>query len=1496
MRFATLSIYCGVVWSLFISNYLFASILCGSGEESTQVVLACPPAHKINLIMFASYGTPTGSCGSYALSSCNAANSLSFVSGLCLGKFNCTISAGNANFGDPCTGSLKHFNAQVNCASTVPTSQPSRQPTSQPSRQPSAQPSHPSSQPTTQPTSPTSQPSKQPSVQPSARPSSQPSLQPTSQPSAQPSSHPSAQPSRHPSSQPSGQPTMKPSAQPSVQPTSQPTCLPTAQPSCQPSSQPTSHPSSQPSTQPTIHPTIQPSSKPSTQPSCNPTKQPTSQPTRRPSVQPSRQPTSQPSSHPTSQPTIHPTVQPSGHPSEQPTSQPTRQPSSQPSMVPSRRPTSQPTSQPSNQPSGQPTDQPSRLPSNQPTESPTTQPSSFPSSQPTNSPTTIPSDQPTSVPISFPSSQPSNQPTVLPSSLPTSQPSSLPSVQPTIIPTGKPTVQPTHTPSKQPTAVPSIQPSSYPTAQPSDIPTNQPTSQPSSNPTVQPSCFPSTQPSSNPSNQPTSAPTVQPSTIPSSQPSSFPSNQPTNRPTRQPSGNPTIQPTCFPTAQPSNKPSSQPSLFPSSQPTNSPSGQPSVQPSKQPTSFPTQQPSGRPSSQPSTQPTCQPSDQPSSSPSNQPTVIPSDQPTRLPTNQPTSTPTSLPSNQPTSSPSLQPFSSPTSLPSSQPTLIPTAQPFAFPTSAPVATIHQTNGVLFWLGATSGSNNTQNGGNHGTLGTSYLLFGRNFNHQSRFPFRVSLDDSSSREFVAEINPNEGGIQHDITTRSTTIIGDVNGDGFNDLLVGYPLASKCSVYLGNGIDDFSILIANSGESFAIVGDPYDDGGFLGWSSIRIGDLNGDGLDEIVVSAIFANTVYVVYGKRDFPQNLKVSEIQQTDGFKIIGHPDEINFGVSLTLLHDFRKGSRADLAITAQTASGGQNVIYILFGAVVFGSNADLKIEEIIHNPKACFKLIAPPFSYAGFSIAGIGDINSDGYDDLAIGSVPYSRGSFSIQTTYIIYGRSITANGINELQLSMMGPEDGFIITGGGFLVTGVGDVNSDSINDMMITSYYGWNGQSCAYVITSPPNMTYSPSLQPSSQPTARITTVSPSTHMNRTQTVNSSGITQNSSMPTLRPSIIPSVLPNSDPTIEPTRLLIAVGTSHPTQGKPSLSPTITPTSGYHRLRGFPPTNPPSLMPTINTTNYIELDCSGPGDYQGMNETSYKFTISANQGTVNILGNDDGEATNLYVLFCPIHQVTVVIKNFRLSTDIISVTHLSAAGFPYFSVKDIPYSSKSGPLTLLFCENNKLQVQLSTHSVFNLQESNFLFPQATTTKQNTNKKESQVQIGIAIAIVGLFCFILYISRTNKNPEDSPSYFHDKQPKDEDNSMSSNSSLSGLLREWQDFPSEDFSDFESDSLLSTSFTLSTMDASARYDEEEGSESLGSIFLALLNYFSDQEEELLDDDSLDSLDFDLSEEEISAMIDDEWFGGDSIDSLEFDLLDEEISLDIFDMEATEESVNK
>jgi hypothetical protein len=720
----------------------------------------------------------------------------------------------------------------------------------------------------------------------------------------------------------------------------------------------------------------------------------------------------------------------------------------------------------------------------------------------------------------------------------------------------------------------------------------------------------------------------------------------------------------------------------------------------------------------------------------------------------------------------------------------------------------------------------------------------------------------------------------------------------------------------VDDFVTLISTTGESFAIVGDPYDGGGFLGWSSIRIGDLNGDRFDEIVVSAIYANTIYVIYGKREFIQkNVLLNPLlPPSDGFRIIGRPEEINFGVSLTLLHDFRKGSRADLAITAQKLSAGQNIIYVLFGGVLFKkkNQNDIAIQQIVNNSTFCFKIIAPPFSYAGFSLAGIGDINSDGYDDLAIGSVPYSRGAFTTQKTFIIYGRSNNNNNNNnnnnELQLSQIKPEDGFTITGAGFIVTGIGDVNDDSINDMMITSYYDWQGRSCAYLIASPTNMTYSPSLQPSSRPT--FVTNSPSLFANTSNNntlidFNSSFAFNATELPTFRPTRLPSLFPTVEPTIEPTRLNLAVGTSRPSQGKPSLAPSLTPTSGYHRLRGFSPTLSPSLMPTIvNTTDYSELDCSKSGDYHGRNETNYKFAITASSGMVSITGNDDGKARNLYVLYCPTKKeedrLDVIIQNFRLSTDMISLTHVvSEAGKLLHSVNEIPYSLKSGSLTLFFCSESRLQVTLLSHSSFDLSENNFLFllPSYNGMKDQRRKhslKTERIQMGIALGVFALFGWILYITKSTEEAESNDNYslkgevvdlqeHQDKNHIDGSNnntneelpSFSSSSSFSDLLREWErqssslhddnDNSNNSESDLllpsDSNSLIPSTIGTNTDDGNGNDQEEEDAkekkDDLESHFIEQLFRIFDLSEDEEDEDEGEKLE--LEDDELELTID-------------------------------------
>jgi len=98
-----------------ISNYKIGSghigTVCDMVNEGNVLSLTAPSG-VFTKVDFASYGTPTGTCGNYT-TGCNASNSVSTVSGYLLGKSSATIPADNGVFGDPCGGTRKRLAVQA---------------------------------------------------------------------------------------------------------------------------------------------------------------------------------------------------------------------------------------------------------------------------------------------------------------------------------------------------------------------------------------------------------------------------------------------------------------------------------------------------------------------------------------------------------------------------------------------------------------------------------------------------------------------------------------------------------------------------------------------------------------------------------------------------------------------------------------------------------------------------------------------------------------------------------------------------------------------------------------------------------------------------------------------------------------------------------------------------------------------------------------------------------------------------------------------------------------------------------------------------------------------------------------------------------------------------------------------------------------------------------------------------------------------------------------
>ena len=114
---ASVETYKGAAAARWSSDVGAGGTCAANVAENSNAMLKCSGGGTIARVVFASYGTPTGSCGSFKASSCNSNNSARVVSEACVGKASCSVPASNGEFGyDPCVDVLKHLDVQVECS------------------------------------------------------------------------------------------------------------------------------------------------------------------------------------------------------------------------------------------------------------------------------------------------------------------------------------------------------------------------------------------------------------------------------------------------------------------------------------------------------------------------------------------------------------------------------------------------------------------------------------------------------------------------------------------------------------------------------------------------------------------------------------------------------------------------------------------------------------------------------------------------------------------------------------------------------------------------------------------------------------------------------------------------------------------------------------------------------------------------------------------------------------------------------------------------------------------------------------------------------------------------------------------------------------------------------------------------------------------------------------------------------------------------------------
>jgi len=334
-------------------------------------------------------------------------------------------------------------------------------------------------------------------------------------------------------------------------------------------------------------------------------------------------------------------------------------------------------------------------------------------------------------------------------------------------------------------------------------------------------------------------------------------------------------------------------------------------------------------------------------------------------------------------------------------------------------------------------------------------------------------------------------------TSVAVGDVNGDGIPDLIIGAPDGASGNgvVYvvfgtkngfpnplpLGNlnGSNGFSIVGANSGD--------------LTGASVAVGDINGDGVADIVIGAPGANSnggdVYVVFGGvaekngAPWPASVTLGTAflngggTAVNGFALKGGSNE-QFGSSVAA-GDVNGDGIADIIVGAPGANSNAGYAYVIFGgATPHSTSGSWSATPTLANAAWLNTNIGAGLPVngtrfdgdaggdkAGWSVA-VGDANGDGIADIVIGA-PAANSAAGY--TYLIYGHppsyvwptadTVLSIGAGNWVDGIKGERfDGVAGDASGTSVA-VGDINGDGVGDVIIGAPATNSVPGSAYVI-----------------------------------------------------------------------------------------------------------------------------------------------------------------------------------------------------------------------------------------------------------------------------------------------------------------------------------------------------------------------------------------------------------------------------------------------------
>ena len=293
--------------------------------------------------------------------------------------------------------------------------------------------------------------------------------------------------------------------------------------------------------------------------------------------------------------------------------------------------------------------------------------------------------------------------------------------------------------------------------------------------------------------------------------------------------------------------------------------------------------------------------------------------------------------------------------------------------------------------------------------------------------IDADDRSGFS-VSSAGDVNGGSYDDLIIGAD--MADPNGESSGEAYVVYGGATAAAGMVNlsalNGANGFTLRGINEDERF-------------GFSVSSAGDVNGDGYDDLIIGANRADSedspggvqseagaTYVVYGGARAPGTngvLELATLDGTNGFALAGIDADDRSGRAVSSAGDVNGDGYDDLIIGADAGDpGGVNSAgetYLVYGGARAPGTAGVLALSSLNGTNGLVLNGIDASDRSGTSVSSAGDVNGDGYDDLIIGADGGDPGGNAAGETYVIYGGATVTENLVPVTASGTAAADNF---------------------------------------------------------------------------------------------------------------------------------------------------------------------------------------------------------------------------------------------------------------------------------------------------------------------------------------------------------------------------------------------------------------------------------------------------------------------------------------------